>query len=149
MELEYSLVFGIDKQMHFFSYALISFVLGMMVILISKRKSIMRNICLLWMILIAIGTIEEYRQYLLPNRSAEFLDAIANILGVTIGLAFPSIILMVIIHRHHFMTKLLSIYGIMMIPLLIGLLYMNERPFLTLKEPVKIKLKTLVAMIGL
>ncbi len=148
MELDYTLVFGTDKQMHFFSYAIISVVLGAMVLLVSNRKSMMGNICYLWMGMVAIGVIEEYRQYFLPNRSAEFLDAVANMLGVTMGLALTVLIVSMVIYRHHFMTKLLTMYGILLTPLLVGLLYMNERPFLTLKEPLKEKLRTLVAMIA-
>src|SRR3954467_1422027 len=82
MKLDYQLIFGVDKQMHFLSYALISILLGIVLILISDRQSSKRNISFMWIVLVAVGIVEEYRQYLLPNRSAEFLDAIANMFGV-------------------------------------------------------------------
>ncbi|WP_338470851.1 VanZ family protein [Niallia sp. XMNu-256] len=148
VELDYSLVFGIDKQMHFFSYSLISVVLGTLVLMVSDRKSMIQNISLLWMGLVAVGVIEEYRQYFLPNRSAELLDAVANLIGVTSGLAIPTLIFSIIVYRHQLITKLLVMYGVLLGSFLVGLLYLDERSFLTLKEPIKEKLRTLVAMIG-
>ncbi|MCQ6274727.1 VanZ family protein [Bacillus sp. V3B] len=148
MKLDYQLIFGVDKQMHFLSYAVISILLGIVLILISDRKSIKRNISLMWVVLIAIGIVEEYRQYLLPNRSAEFLDAIANMFGVTFGLAIPLLISYMIRHRNHFLFKLFTLYSIVLIPLFLGLFYFNERPFITLEEPFQEKLRNLVALIG-
>jgi TRAP-type mannitol/chloroaromatic compound transport system permease small subunit len=149
MKLDYQLIFGVDKQMHFLSYALISILLGIVLIFISDRQSAKRNISFMWILLVAVGIVEEYRQYSLPNRSAEFLDAIANMFGVTFGLAVPLLILYMIRHnRNHFLFKRFSLYSIVLIPLFLGLLYLNERPFITLEEPFQGKLRNLVALIG-
>ena len=148
MTLDYQLIFGIDKQMHFLCFAVISLLFGIAVILVSDHEDIKQRISIIWITLVTIGILEEYRQYLVPNRSAEFLDAIANILGVTIGLAIPLFFSYIIRHRHHFLSKVFAAYSFVLIPLLLGLVYVNERPFLTLEEPFQGKIKNLVALIG-
>jgi hypothetical protein len=149
MEIDYHLILGTDKQLHFISYALISIFSGILTILISKRQSVIRNLCVMWMVLVTVGVLEEYRQYFVRNRSAELLDGIANIFGVTFGLAGVVLIYFMIIHRHHRLMKLLSLYGMILTPLLLGLMYINERPFVTLEEPIRESLRDLVALIGL
>lgn len=149
MELDYRLIFGIDKQMHFLTYAAISIFLGVLIILILNGRSVKQNITFIWFVLVAIGIVEEYRQYMLPNRSAEFLDAIANMLGVTFGLAIPLLISYMIRQRKGNNFKRFAIYSIILIPLFLGLLHINERPFITLDEPFQEKLKYLVALFGL
>ncbi|WP_171046295.1 VanZ family protein [Lentibacillus cibarius] len=144
MVVDYNLMFGLDKQVHFFSYTALSAFLGIMVMLLSDRKSVKKRLSYLWMVLVTIGTAEEYRQYMVPGRSAEFLDAIANMLGISIGLAIP----MLIAYRHHFLVKRLALYSIVFIPMLLGLLFLNERPFITMEEPIQAQLKKVVAFIG-
>ena len=87
MEIDYHLILGTDKQLHFISYAVISFLLGILTIVISKRQFVIRNLCVMWMVLVTVGVLEEYRQYLVHNRSTKLLDGVANLFGVTIGLA--------------------------------------------------------------
>lgn len=135
--------------MHFLTYTVISIFLGMLIIFILNGRSVKQNITFIWFVLVAIGIVEEYRQYMLPNRSAEFLDAIANMFGVTFGLAIPLLISYMIRHRKGNNFKRFAIYSIILIPLFLGLLYINERPFITLKEPFQEKLKYLVALFGL
>ncbi|TRM10608.1 hypothetical protein FH966_02095 [Lentibacillus cibarius] len=142
--VDYDLMFGLDKQVHFFSYTALSAFLGIMVMLLSDRESVKKRLSYLWMVLVTIGTAEEYRQYMVPGRSAEFLDAIANMLGISIGLAIP----MLIAYRHHFLVKRLALYSIVFIPMLLGLLFLNERPFITMEEPIQAQLRKVVAFIG-
>ncbi|WP_185959600.1 VanZ family protein [Lentibacillus cibarius] len=144
MVVDYDLMFGLDKQVHFFSYTALSAFLGIMVMLLSDRESVKKRLSYLWMVLVTIGTAEEYRQYMVPGRSAEFLDAIANMLGISIGLAIP----MLIAYRHHFLVKRLALYSIVFIPMLLGLLFLNERPFITMEEPIQAQLRKVVAFIG-
>ena len=120
VEIEYQLIFGLDKQKHLLSFTLISMMLAAFVILLSNRKTVLQHICYLWMVLVTVGVVEEYQQLLLPNRSTEFLDAVANMLGVTIGLALPVLILYLIWNRNHNLIKLLTMYSVVLIPLMIG-----------------------------
>jgi len=72
---------GNDKFGHFFSYALLSAYLSL---LVEQRKS-------LWRILfglIAYGLLLEFLQSLTDYRSGDLADALANSLGVITGLAF-------------------------------------------------------------
>ncbi|GAM14759.1 hypothetical protein SAMD00020551_2913 [Mesobacillus selenatarsenatis SF-1] len=96
----------------------------------------------------SIGIFEEYRQYQLPDRSAEFIDALANILGVTVGLAIPVLLLYLNEHRKLFFSKIFKNYILIMMTFLIGLLFLNERPFYSFEENFLEKLRTLSAFIG-
>lgn len=149
MKLDYQLIFGIDKQMHFLSYASISIILAIVIIIISDRQSVKRNLSIIWFVLVVIGIVEEYRQYITPNRSAELLDAFANILGVTFGLVTPLLFYYTIKSRRHVEVKLLITYSVVILPLLIGLVYLNERPFIACNESFQEKIRSLVAIIGL
>lgn len=135
MSFDYELMFGVDKQMHFFSYAIMSILLGIVVVLVSDDDHVKQNMSLIWITLVLIGIAEEYRQYMLPNRSAEFLDAIANMVGVTLGLFIPFLISTSNRYRGHFLFKRFAFYSIVIIPLILGLLYLNERPFIILEKP--------------
>ncbi|GGC84304.1 hypothetical protein GCM10007216_13700 [Thalassobacillus devorans] len=146
MYVDHQMLFGVDKQMHFVAYSAVSLLVGMMIVLISERHVVKRNISYAWMVLVTIGTLEEYRQYFVPNRSTEFLDALANIVGVSAGLAVPLAMWYILQKRIH--VKLFVIYYIMLIPLLLGLLYLNERPFVTFDAPMQERVEQFVAFIG-
>ncbi|CQR46297.1 hypothetical protein BN1058_00550 [Paraliobacillus sp. PM-2] len=132
MQLNYELMFGVDKQMHFLSYGLIALLLGIVIIVLSNEHTVNRRIGYIWMVLVSFGVFEEYRQYMVPNRSAEFLDAIANMLGVTTGLIIPLLITYLIKYLTRFVPKYFTIYSMVLISLLVGLIFINERPFVTL-----------------
>ncbi|WP_041966482.1 VanZ family protein [Mesobacillus selenatarsenatis] len=148
MVLDYQLLFGLDKQLHFVSYAVISASIGVMIILIFNGPRVKQHINVVWMTLVSIGIFEEYRQYQLPDRSAEFIDALANILGVTVGLAIPVLLLYLNEHRKLFFSKIFKNYILIMMTFLIGLLFLNERPFYSFEENFLEKLRTLSAFIG-
>ncbi|WP_274609518.1 VanZ family protein [Mesobacillus boroniphilus] len=144
----YQLMFGTDKLMHFAGFAVFAAFFGLMIILVSEYQEVKQRISVVWITLVTIGIIEEYRQYWLPNRSTEFLDAIANIAGVTIGLALPLLFVFLVRHRRQFFSKALGLYTFVLIPLLIGLLYLNERPFFTYEERIQERIRSLAALVG-
>jgi len=86
------------------------------------------------MALVTLGIAEEYRQYFTPSRSAEFLDALANFIGVTTGLGVPFLCWYLIRNRKHTIIKVFVLYSILLIPLLFGLIFVNERPFISLNR---------------
>ncbi|WLR41557.1 VanZ family protein [Bacillus carboniphilus] len=149
MELDYELIFGMDKQMHLVSYAVLSVILGMVIVIFSNKHAVKKENELLMDTLVTFGIFEEYRQYLLPNRSAELLDATANMIGVTIGLAIPMFISYVFRNRHHFISKRFAVYSLILITMFVGLLFLNERPFVTFDGPIQERLENIVALIGL
>ncbi|MRH41143.1 hypothetical protein GH741_00455 [Aquibacillus halophilus] len=147
MLLDYQIIFGLDKQIHFLSYGVISIILGFLIILISGEQHINRRIKSMWIALVTVGIVEEYRQYMVPNRSAEFLDAVANMFGITLGLAIPLTLWVML--KNQLPIKQFVLPSIILVPLLVGLLYFNERPFLTIVEPLQDNLRNLVAYVGL
>jgi FlaA1/EpsC-like NDP-sugar epimerase len=150
MELDYELILGMDKQMHFLFYAVISLFIGIVILLSSDEHSLKKRLSYIWVALVLFGVFEEYRQYMVPNRSAEFLDAVANMLGVTIGLLFPIFInAFMIKDKNKFVSHHFTIYSIALIPLLIGLLLINERPFVTVNGSFQEGFKNWLLFIGL
>jgi hypothetical protein len=83
---------GIDKLQHFSFYAIIAFLLAVIVCLIPPMENGFQRICAVAFSLMFIGLLEEYRQLLLPERTTEWQDAVANMLGVSIGVFLPLII---------------------------------------------------------
>jgi FlaA1/EpsC-like NDP-sugar epimerase len=146
--IDYRLMFGADKLMHFAGFGGIAACMAVLILLMSDQGEIKQRASVVWITLVTIGIIEEYRQYFVPNRSAEFLDAIANIIGVTIGLAFPVLLFYLVKHRRQHLSKVFGLYSLVLIPLLLGLLYINERPFFTYEQPIQERIKSLAALIG-
>lgn len=132
IDIDYGLVFGTDKIIHFLLFFFIAFLLGFLLLLISDRLVVIQSIRILSFALVMIGLIEEYRQYFEPTRSAEFLDAIANLLGVYFGLLVPRLVCSWLARKGNInnSSKALVIYFLITIPLLIGLIGLNERPFI-------------------
>ena len=144
----YKLVFGVDKLMHFAGFAGVSACLGLFILLVADHQRAKQHLRVVWVTLVTIGIIEEYRQFFDPGRSTEFLDAIANIIGVTIGLAIPLLFSYLVKRRKKVISMVFSLYTLVLIPLLFGLLYLNERPFLITEEPVMEKIRNLGALVG-
>jgi hypothetical protein len=80
---------GVDKLQHFFFYMVTAFALAATVCLIPPFANGLQRICTVWFSLIFIGMLEEYRQLLIPERTTEYYDAIANTLGVSVGVLLP------------------------------------------------------------
>jgi hypothetical protein len=83
---------GIDKLQHFSFYAIIAFLLAVIVCLIPPLVNGFQRICAVAFSLMFIGILEEYRQLLLPERTTEWQDAVANMFGVSIGVFLPLLI---------------------------------------------------------
>ncbi|MGV2939704.1 VanZ family protein [Mesobacillus sp. LC4] len=144
----YKLVFGVDKLMHFAGFAGVSACIGLLILLVTDQQRARQHLSVVWITLVTIGIIEEYRQYFDPGRSTEFLDAIANIIGVTTGIAILLLLSYLIKRRKKVLSMVFSIYTLVLIPLLFGLLYLNERPFLITEEPILERIRNLGALIG-
>lgn len=85
----------------------------------------------MWLYLVLLGIIEEYRQLLIVDRSTEFLDAVANLVGVTAGLLVPTLIAMILVRNQQRQRKgtVYLIYLVVLLFLFIGLWELNEMPF--------------------
>jgi hypothetical protein len=124
---------GVDKLQHFFFYSVTAFALAVTVCLIPPFTNGFQRICTVWFSLIFIGMLEEYRQLLIPERTAEWLDAMANILGVSVGVLLPLLIHLKwrSYNRKDFMLKqsfipLGAVILFVLTPLLYGLTVVNE-----------------------
>jgi hypothetical protein len=127
------LLVGVDKQMHFFSFFIGSLVVGILLICITPIYYARRNLSILWFSIVLIGMIEEFRQYFLPNRSTEFLDGIANIIGASCGILIPFII--VSFYKQQGNNKHLYLfYTTSILIMSVGLWQLNQIHFL-LEEP--------------
>ncbi|MFC4322524.1 VanZ family protein [Litchfieldia salsa] len=130
--LEYVLNVGEDKQLHFLFYFGLSFLLGVIVLFISSKDMSITCLRLLWISLVILGVIEEFRQYTLPDRNAEFLDGVANFCGVTCGLFLPFFFayLRVMIYKRKLVLPLNHILELSaVIPFYLVLWVINERPW--------------------
>ena len=123
---------GYDKQMHFLFFMVLSFILGIILLVRTDSSVSVLSLRLLWVTLVLIGTVEEYRQYFLPDRSTEFLDAVANLAGVSCGLLLPFLIayLRMAIHSKKITSPTTHLIEWMIfLPFFYGLWKMNEIPF--------------------
>ena len=81
-----SLGIGGDKVVHFFAYLILSALLYLTFIFQEKLSFAQRNAILLTLaIAICYGVLDELHQMLVPGRSAELLDWIADALGAACG----------------------------------------------------------------
>ncbi|MFS0862218.1 VanZ family protein [Fredinandcohnia sp. 179-A 10B2 NHS] len=130
MKINYELVFGMDKVGHFLLFFVVSFILGLVCLVVINKYHVRKSLGIVWLYLILLGLFEEYRQYFLPERSAEFLDAIANLLGTTTGLGIPFLLSSLLVKKKGQPSPQFNvIFYIFPIPFLIGLWLINERPF--------------------
>ena len=126
------MLFGADKVAHFSSYAVIALCIGIVIISVTSRTYRLRGLAFIWFILVLIGIVEEYRQFLLPDRTAELWDAVANILGVSTGMLVP--LLFSIKKEALPVARYFVIFFIILFPLFLGLAEINERHIIV--EPV-------------
>ena len=89
-----SLGVGGDKVVHFFAYLILSVLLYLSFIFQEKSSFIQRNAILLTLALATCyGVLDELHQMLVPGRSAELLDWIADALGAACGVLITSFLL--------------------------------------------------------
>ena len=75
-----------DKLKHFIAYFILAILLGLNLHFQDKWKSISINYLIYtFIICTTYGVLDELHQMLVPNRSAEFYDWIADLLGSSIG----------------------------------------------------------------
>lgn len=84
-----------------------------------------------------------------PGRNAEFLDAVANIFGVSVGIGITLGLTYLVANKRRVFSSVLRLYPIFLMMLLLGLLQINERPFLKMEVSFQERVRSLVALIGL
>ncbi|CAM3957017.1 VanZ family protein [Mesobacillus thioparans] len=134
--------------MHFIAFTGVSISIGVLILIFTGPQDVKGHLKVVWFTLVTIGIIEEYRQYWDPGRSAEFLDAMANIAGVSIGVGIILGISFLIINKQRVLSNIFRVYPILLMMLLLGLLYINERPFLRMDVSVQERIRGLAALIG-
>lgn len=76
-----------DKIKHFIAYFVLAILLGLNLHFQEKWKNVSINYLLYTYIICTFyGILDELHQILVPNRSAEFYDWIADLLGSTMGI---------------------------------------------------------------
>jgi len=128
--LDFQLIFGLDKLMHFLGFAGVSVLIGIFILIISGHDGVKPQLKIVWLALVTIGIIEEYRQFIDPGRSAEFLDAVANMVGVSVGIGITLGLAYLVANKRRVFSSVFRLYPMFLMMLLLGLLYINERPFL-------------------
>jgi len=89
-----SLGIGGDKVAHFFAYLILSVLLYLTFIFQEKLSFTQRNAIILTLaIAICYGVLDELHQMLVPGRSAELLDWIADAIGAACGVLITSFLL--------------------------------------------------------
>ena len=89
-----SLGIGGDKVVHFFAYFILSVLLYLTFIFQEKLSFAQRNAILLTLaVAICYGVLDELHQMLVPGRSAELLDWIADATGAACGVLITSFFL--------------------------------------------------------
>lgn len=136
MKINYELVFGVDKVGHFLLFFVVSFILGFICLVVINKYHVRKSLGIVWLYLIFLGLFEEYRQYFQPERSAEFLDAIANILGTSSGLFIPFLISILLVKKSRPIPQfnMYLLFFIIPFPFLLGLLLINEEPLFSIGQ---------------
>ena len=134
--------------MHFLGFAGISVLMGIFILIISDPDSLKQQLKIIWFSLVTIGIIEEYRQFLDPGRSAEFLDALANMVGVSVEIGITLGLSYLVANKQRVFSSVLQLYPMFLMMLLLGLLYINERPFVKMEVSFQERIRSLAALIG-
>ncbi|WP_226679051.1 VanZ family protein [Mesobacillus jeotgali] len=146
--LDFHMIFGLDKLMHFIGFLGASSLIGIFVLIFSGPNNVKHTLKVVWFSLVTIGIIEEYRQFLDPGRSTEFLDAVANIAGVNMGIGITLGFAYLVVNKHRIFSSVFRLYPMFLMMLLLGLLYLNERPFIKMDVSFQERVRSLAALIG-
>lgn len=146
--LDFQLIFGLDKLMHFLGFAGVSVLIGIFLLIISGPDGVKQQLKIVWLSLVTVGIIEEYRQFLDPGRSTEFLDAVANMVGVSVGIGIILGLSYLVANKRRVLSSVFRLYPMFLMMLLLGLLYINERPFLKMEVSFQERVRSLAALIG-
>ncbi len=146
--LDFQLIFGLDKLMHFLGFAGVSVLIGIFLLIISGPDGVKQQLKIVWLSLVTVGIIEEYRQFLDPGRSTEFLDAVANMVGVSVGIGIILGLSYLVANKRRVLSSVFRLYPMFLMMLLLGLLYINERPFLKMEVSFQARVRSLASLIG-
>ena len=146
--LDFQLLFGQDKLMHFIGFLGVSALVGIFILMISGSNDVKHKLKVVWYSLVTIGIIEEYRQFSDPGRSTEFLDALANIAGVSMGIGIVLGISFFMANKQRIFSSVFCLYPMILIMLLLGLIYLNEGPLFKIDMSFQERFKSLAALIG-
>ncbi|MEW9671369.1 VanZ family protein [Ammoniphilus sp. 3BR4] len=89
VEVTFYAMIGIDKIYHVLFYGMLALVLGSIACRLSPRTRALPRLLWIALGLLLISVLEEYRQFFDLNRDTEYLDAVANLAGIALGLIFP------------------------------------------------------------
>ena len=94
-----------DKIEHLLAYLVLSILLYL-TLLFQKKSALLKNYAMLFTLLIvfAYGVLDEVHQLMIPGRSCELLDFLADVLGGIIGI----IIIKILIHFYKFQESTAS-----------------------------------------
>lgn len=94
-----------DKIEHLLAYFVLSILLYL-TLLFQKKSALLKNYAMLFTLLIvfAYGVLDEVHQLMIPGRSCELLDFLADVLGGIIGI----IIIKILIHFYKFQESTVS-----------------------------------------
>ncbi|WP_251040912.1 hypothetical protein [Bacillus sp. ISL-45] len=134
--------------MHFLGFAGVSVSIGIFLLIISGPDGVKQQLKIVWLALVTVGIIEEYRQFLDPGRSAEFLDAVANMVGVSVGVGITLGLFYLVANKQRIFSSVFRLYPMFLMMLLLGLLYINERPFLKEEVSFQERVRSLATLIG-
>ncbi|WNF22718.1 VanZ family protein [Mesobacillus jeotgali] len=146
--MNFPMIFGLDKLMHFIGFLGASTLIGIFILIISGPNNVKHKLKVVWYSLVTVGIIEEYRQLLDPGRSAEFLDAVFNIAGVSMGIGIMLGLAYLVVNKYVIFSKVFRLYPMFLMMLLLGLLYLNERPFIKVDLSFQERVRSLAALIG-
>ncbi|MBK8945939.1 MAG: VanZ family protein [Ignavibacteriae bacterium] len=86
-----------DKIKHFGAYLILAVLLGLNLHFQEKWKGVTQNFLkFTFIICIFYGLIDELHQIFVPNRSGEFLDWVADLIGTIVGILIIKIFLTII-----------------------------------------------------
>ena len=134
--------------MHFMGFAGVSALIGIFILIMSGPDGVKQQLKIVWLALVTVGIIEEYRQFLDPGRSAEFLDAVANMVGVSMGIGISLGLAYLVANKQRIFSSVFRLYPMFLMMLLLGLLYINERPFLKMEVSFQERVRNLAALGG-
>ncbi|RXT02868.1 VanZ family protein [Ammoniphilus sp. CFH 90114] len=126
---EFYAMIGIDKIYHFFFYGTMACILGSIACKLSPRSQSLPRLFGIALILLFMGVLDEYRQFFDRHRDTEFLDAVANLLGIAAGLSVPAVISLSHFRKNTKLNwKAMTLAVLVLVPLFYSLTYFTSKP---------------------
>lgn len=128
VEVTFYAMIGIDKIYHVLFFGMLAWVLGSMACKLSSRGQALNRLVWIGLALVFVGVLEEYRQFFDLNRDTEYLDAMANLAGVALGLIVPVAVHFSQIRKGRIRIDLrLAGSLVMLVPLFYGLTFFTSK----------------------